>query len=211
MKGELRCNTDIHTYPRIAQAVIMGQHKVVKKLLASGEDPDRSTLSYMSFTPLHWAIAHSRLKIAEMLLEAGADIEAHHAGGQTPLHQAIIRGDLEAVQFLIDHGANIEEIWCEELFSIPMSSLNHAIRRGHPEIVRALLHAGAVATFQILDIPPGTKGTIGAYRGIREIYAAELISIRYEKHPDLRDALLQVLRDERPEEVMEWWSSQPGP
>lgn len=204
-KGALRCNTNQRTYPRICQAVISGQANVVKRLIAAGEDPNRLTISYMDYTPLHWAIAYSQLKIAKILLDAGADIDTEQATGQSPLHQAIVKGDLGAVLFLISHGADIEKGWARDIYEIPISAAKHAIMRGDAEIFRALVRAGAVTTFRMFDTPAG-----GWYPDMMDVHACRLISFMYELIDDRREALLQVLADERPEEVMEWWASQPG-
>ena len=54
-------------------------------------------------TPLHFA---SNSEIAEMLIVAGADVNAK-ARGSTPLHNAAYRGLKEIVELLIAKGANI--------------------------------------------------------------------------------------------------------
>jgi ankyrin repeat protein len=143
VKGDLRTNLNPKSYPSICQAVISGQHRIVKRLLAAGEDPDRRTVTYLDYTPLMWAISYDRYGIAKQLLDAGADIDAQDADGKTALHQAIVKGDLKAVQFLINHGSDIEIGWAREIYEIPMSPAKHSILRGDADIFRALVKAGA--------------------------------------------------------------------
>jgi uncharacterized protein len=62
-------------------------------------------------TPLHEAAYYALPAIAEVLLQAGADVNAQPGGGWTPLHQAVSKSqdedrDLRVIQVLLDHGAD---------------------------------------------------------------------------------------------------------
>jgi ankyrin repeat protein len=58
-------------------------------------------------TGLLYAIEHGshKLNIAEILLAAGADVDAGNATGKTPLMAAAENGGFSSVEWLLDHGA----------------------------------------------------------------------------------------------------------
>jgi ankyrin repeat protein len=58
-------------------------------------------------TALIYGIRDGKFKIAEYLLEAGADHGLTDKRGFTPLHIAVARNDIRLVQCLLDHGAAI--------------------------------------------------------------------------------------------------------
>jgi ankyrin repeat protein len=208
VKGTLRYNTNVRSYPKIIQATIAGQHKIVKRCLAGGEDPNRPAVSYMNFTALHWAIALEKLDIGQILIDHGADVDVSAADGKTPLHRAIAKDDCDAVRFLIKNKADIEIGWQENRYDTPISPLKHSILRCDVDIFRLLLHAGADTTFFILDISVGKKVTV---TGGLQVHAAGYIARVYSERRVQRDALLDALMQERPDEVLDYWTSQPGP
>jgi ankyrin repeat protein len=57
-------------------------------------------------TPLHMSARRGTTKIAEVLLNAGADIEARDKGGETPLRRAVNCGQERMVCLLLSRGAN---------------------------------------------------------------------------------------------------------
>ena len=57
-------------------------------------------------TPLHLAAAIGSSEVAEVLLEAGADIGARDDNGATPLHRAAAEGDPGVVSLLLKAGAD---------------------------------------------------------------------------------------------------------
>lgn len=87
----------------IHDAAKAGDAAKVKKLLASGVKVDaRSFLG--GYTPLHLA---GTAEVAEVLLKAGAKVNARDEKGWTPLHCAVIFFDeTGVVEFLLSAGAN---------------------------------------------------------------------------------------------------------
>lgn len=79
----------------------------VKKLLNSGYDVNAFD-DDMSFTPLHYAIENEHYKVAEFLLESGANINAYKEEkiGETPLGHVAANCTYEMAEFLIKNGAN---------------------------------------------------------------------------------------------------------
>jgi uncharacterized protein len=56
-------------------------------------------------TPLHWAAEKNYRDLAEVLLAAGADIDAQTTWGMTPLQWAANMGSREVADVLLQHGA----------------------------------------------------------------------------------------------------------
>jgi hypothetical protein len=88
--------------PEILEAAWGGDFERVRALLA--EDPSRASERGRSgFVPLHTAVSHSR-EYTELLLDAGADVNAQNDYGIAPLHLA---GYAEIVDLLVSRGADL--------------------------------------------------------------------------------------------------------
>src|SRR5215510_8290940 len=95
--------------PLIAAALasdIGGGADVLEILLAAGADPRRADTGNQ-MTALHYAGAKGRIEVAEILLNAGVDINIRDGQGSTALHHAAGDGKLAMVQFLVAHGADV--------------------------------------------------------------------------------------------------------
>ena len=66
-----------------------------------------NTRGHSGTTPLHFMATLGDDKAAQLLLNAGAEIDAADANGYTPLHEAIILGHANFVAFLVSKGASI--------------------------------------------------------------------------------------------------------
>lgn len=60
------------------------------------------------WTPLHHACYNGHLDLAELIVKAGAAVDAPAIGNATPLMRAIEICRLDIVYFLIDAGADIQ-------------------------------------------------------------------------------------------------------
>jgi ankyrin repeat protein len=79
--------------------------EMVKRLLAKGADVNAKD-PQMGRTPLHVAVDRGRYKTAEVLIAAGADVNATDNDGQTPIDIALSRKlNKEIVKLLRQHGA----------------------------------------------------------------------------------------------------------
>ncbi len=89
-----------------------------------------------------------QLKVAEMLLEKGADLETHGDcdpwtgfSNMTALMCAASNGQGRMVQFLLDRGANINAKWTEGSFP-SWTALSFAGYFGHGQVAKLLLDRG---------------------------------------------------------------------
>lgn len=78
-------------------------------------------------------------EVVRVLLEAGANVEDHNENGHTPLMEAASAGHVQVAKILLEHGAGINTHSNE----FKESALTLACYKGHLEMVRFLLEAGA--------------------------------------------------------------------
>ena len=92
-----------------------GDISKVRALLAAGADPNEHKASFANWTPLHLAAGNSRVDVARLLLEHGADPNADAYSGSflpprtyfgRPLHFAACTGNTEMVKLLLEAGAD---------------------------------------------------------------------------------------------------------
>lgn len=185
----------------LAKACRVGDLKTAEAVLSSGIDPDQ--VDRYRKTPLYYAasfnetkivgllLAHhanpnsgslalqaaaelGNLRIAEMLVTAGAQINAKSPTGRTALHVAVTAGHLDLIQFLIEKGAEVNIRDVEGA-----SPLDDAVWRGHLDATAILLAHGARLN------EPDTK--TGATPTNEAAYLGDTSLIRYllQFHPDL--------------------------
>lgn len=122
----------------VFEAAALGEAGPLAGLLAV----DRSLASAWSadgYTPLHFAAFFGGPVAARLLLDAGADPEAVSRNRMrvAPLHSAAA-GQTEVVALLIDWGVDVNTS-----HQAGYTALHAAAQRGDPDLVRALLRAGA--------------------------------------------------------------------
>jgi hypothetical protein len=151
MQGKLRVYSDANFSPQWRNGTYSGlYHKVsepnevlkkssrdgdletVKKLLASGVDPN--TILGSSHSALADAAMNGHIKIMELLIAAGADVNALFRSTHTPLSMTAGTSEVEAAKLLIKHGANINSLMGKG------SSIAHeAAYFGHPKMLKFVL------------------------------------------------------------------------
>ncbi len=121
---------------QLAEAVRNGDTAVVRALVAQGVDV--TTPQGDGATALHWAAYADDVETADLLLRAGARVNATNDLGVTPLWVACTNGSAEMVPRLLAAGANPN--------IAPATGgtpLMRAVRTGNADAVESLLSAGA--------------------------------------------------------------------
>ncbi len=77
----------------------------LKLLIEHGANVNQVT-GVGGMTPLHMAARRGTVAIAEVLLAAGAEVEARDTKGETPLRRAVNCGNEDIVRLLLAHGAD---------------------------------------------------------------------------------------------------------
>jgi len=117
-------------------AVRAGNLNAIRAALP-GTDLDET--DYILGTPLHIAVSRGDAGTAEILIRAGADIEAQsELNGMRAIHIAASLGESTLVELLLAAGASISE-----RDSTGKTALHVATSRGATEVVKILLDNGA--------------------------------------------------------------------
>ena len=123
----------------VADAAMKGDREAVRALVRDGADVNAPQGDGM--TALHWAAMNGDVETADVLLHAGANLEAvTRIGAHRPLHVASRAGSSQVVQLLLRGGAN-----ARALTSNGVSALHYAAAAGTTDAVTALLDAGVDA------------------------------------------------------------------
>jgi ankyrin repeat protein/L-ascorbate metabolism protein UlaG (beta-lactamase superfamily) len=153
----------------IHQAIISGDVDLVAKMLQ--KDPslvnDQDENNQFLYLPLHTAASHGQLKIAKLLIKAGADVDGFDSDESTPLHVAAVDNQPELVTLLLKAGADVNRRDKNGGYS-----LSFALSGGNEAIVQQMLDAGADLNY--IDSSGTTLLHMAASRGLRE-FARKLI------------------------------------
>ncbi|XP_055679921.1 ankyrin repeat and KH domain-containing protein mask isoform X9 [Lutzomyia longipalpis] len=125
----------------LMEAASAGHVDIIKLLISHGADVNAqsSTVTPIGNTPLMYACAGGHVAAVQELLANGANVEDHNENGHTPLMEAASAGHVEVAKILLDHGAGINTHSNE----FKESALTLACYKGHLDMVRFLLEAGA--------------------------------------------------------------------
>jgi ankyrin repeat protein len=121
-------------------AASRGDAAEVKALLDAGADVNHPFHDVKGYTPLADAAWGGHVKMAELLLDRGADVAAASDPYGTPLHIAAKRGDAAMVSLLLSRGANPRAGEGDAKATTP---LHLAAGGGHHEVVALLLEKKA--------------------------------------------------------------------
>jgi ankyrin repeat protein len=119
--------------PSILESVRDGDALAVRRLLSADASLVHATDECLK-TPLHWAAEKNHYEIAEMLLDAGADLEATTSWGATPFDWAATMGSVRVADLLLARGAKGMNVVA-------------AANLGKLDLVRTFLDSGARLTF----------------------------------------------------------------
>eukprot|EP00929_Paragymnodinium_shiwhaense_P118833 TRINITY_DN9072_c0_g1_i2.p1 TRINITY_DN9072_c0_g1~~TRINITY_DN9072_c0_g1_i2.p1 ORF type:complete len:445 (-),score=103.14 TRINITY_DN9072_c0_g1_i2:162-1496(-) len=112
----------------------------VQRLIADGATLD-SRVDAGGHTALHEAALEGHAPVADVLLTAGASVDAVDIHRQTALHWAALGGHAEVTQTLLSHRASADAVDSEG-----RAALHSAASQGHADIIQALLDAGGDPT-----------------------------------------------------------------
>jgi hypothetical protein len=149
-------------------------------ILAAGADVNATTEGDRPETPLHWAASTDDVEVAEVLIDAGANLETPGGSIGTQLDNAIGYSCWAVARLLVQRGAHVERLWHaaalgmltrldELLVAQPTrAQINqafwHACQGGQRRAAERLLAGGADINF----IPEYAGGTtaLGAVTGV---------------------------------------------
>jgi ankyrin repeat protein len=101
---------------------------VARMLIDGGADVNARGQDGRGETPLHWTASSDDVDVAEVLVDAGADLEAPDGSIGTPLDNAIGYACWNVARMLVERGAKVDKLW-------------HAAALGMIDRVAALLAA----------------------------------------------------------------------
>jgi len=117
-------------------------------------------------TPLHYAARHNHIDVAEVLLEAGANLDAKEANGIWPLLMAISNNNMPMAHYLLDQNALLNDqdwygrspIWeavnVRNLYVHNSKFVNGIDRAPVLELIKALVAKGADLNVRTRETPP---------------------------------------------------------
>jgi len=120
----------------LASAIQQQEWDVAEKLIADKEQIALAQPDGM--TAMHWAAFHQRSKLVEMLLSAGAPVDARTRYEVTPLSIACMQADAASVALLAAAGADVNQT--KQAGETPLMT---ASRNGNAEVLKILLKHGA--------------------------------------------------------------------
>ena len=124
--------------PPVADAAMRGEIETVRSLLREGADVNAAQGDGM--TALHWAAERGDLAMAEMLIYAGANVEAvTRIGSYTALHLASKAGNAPVIEKLLKAGSDANA----PTTTGGVTPLHFAAVSGSGEAVAVLLNHGA--------------------------------------------------------------------
>ncbi|MGD2133044.1 MAG: ankyrin repeat domain-containing protein [Maricaulaceae bacterium] len=124
-------------------------------------------------TPLLYAVREGSAEIAQMLLDAGAEIERADANGTTPLISALVNDQMDAALVLIEAGADINAVdWYGQTplwaavdvrnRDVPGPTRDNEVdREAVLEVIRILLDEGAEVNARVQEYPPERRWIVG--------------------------------------------------
>uniref|UniRef100_A0A0A9WC50 Ankyrin repeat and KH domain-containing protein 1 n=1 Tax=Lygus hesperus TaxID=30085 RepID=A0A0A9WC50_LYGHE len=121
----------------LMEAASSGYVDIVRLLIHHGADVNAQSSS--GNTPLMYACAGGHVEAVRVLLDNGANVEDHNENGHTPLMEAASAGHVPVAEILLARGAGINTHSNE----FKESALTLACYKGHLDMVRFLLEAGA--------------------------------------------------------------------
>jgi ankyrin repeat protein len=127
-----------------------GRQSIVRRLLREGADVQATRADSQKPTALHLASRKKHLRIVEILIRSGANIDAQTCNGFTPLHMAVMKESEPVARLLLENGADFRKEYpdCDRR----CTALHMASLFGATAIVQLLLEKGADISAQDIDL-----------------------------------------------------------
>ncbi|KAK5210764.1 hypothetical protein LTR47_001484 [Exophiala xenobiotica] len=127
----------------IRLAALLGHRKVLRSILQSNGQYEINKPDERGRTALYHASQNGDEKVVQILVDAGADVNAEGEGCFSALHVASEGGYEKIVQILVDKGADVNALTGGKSLELYSSPLGVASAGGHEKIVQILVDAGA--------------------------------------------------------------------
>ncbi|MCB0707279.1 MAG: ankyrin repeat domain-containing protein [Saprospiraceae bacterium] len=95
-------------FSALGLACFFGRESIALVLLQLGAAVNLASANAFKVAPIHSAAAISHLRLAQQLLDYGADVNATQQSGVTPLHSAAHNGSLDLTSLFLNHGADVQ-------------------------------------------------------------------------------------------------------
>jgi uncharacterized protein len=157
----------------VADAAMKGDTAALRTLIQ--QKADVSVPQIDGATALHWAVYRDDLESADLLIAAGAKVDAANRAGFTPLIMAALYGNTPMIERLLKAHADVNQHLANGETTVML-----AARNGNPQAVKLLVAAGAD-----LNAKERVRGTTAL------MWAAE------QRHPAAVKMLLELGADHR--------------
>uniref|UniRef100_A0A1B0FKN3 Uncharacterized protein n=1 Tax=Glossina morsitans morsitans TaxID=37546 RepID=A0A1B0FKN3_GLOMM len=111
-----------------------GQGEITEDQVEFEKQQNIDAKDCFGFTPLHWACYYGQFAAVQLLIEAGASVNAHAPEMVTPLLLAASGGHHEVVRYLLEKGAN-----SSHMDIVGNTALMYAVVGNHPHTCNELL------------------------------------------------------------------------
>ena len=165
------CTTDSNGQSCLMPASGAGHTETVRYLVGL-KDVEVNHKKNNGVTALHCAVQKGHVDVVQVLIDAGADIDAKNEVGRSPLMFASIKGHLDVVKVLVEAGAGVratnndgdtclliaanfghtetvrylvglKDVDVNHQGTYNHTALHSAVDEGHPDVVQVLIDAGA--------------------------------------------------------------------
>jgi ankyrin repeat protein len=123
--------------PEVADAAMRGDRQAIRAALARKADVNLAQVD--GTTALHWAVERDDLEMADLLIRAGARVDARTREGVMPLQLAAVNGSATMLDRLLKAGADPNA----PLSTSGDTATMMAARTGKPDAIRVLAESGA--------------------------------------------------------------------
>jgi len=189
----------------IFEAVKLGNFEKVKEFIDGGGDVNEVD-NPKKMTPLHYAAVCGYTDIANLLVGAGAKIDASSRHNGTPLHCALRAGHEETAVYLIDNGADVNKTFSSGNHD-SKSCIHLAVEAGSRRLLLMMLDSGMDVDTR--DHWLNTPLHYAANKGNKEIVellvkkGADVNAVRATVHPETSFTPLDIASKDGNREIVD--------